>query len=425
MTEYIEPSTQVTELGQQGRVTESRWGWHQVGVAFLAGGLFNGLMVYSYSALIALIAMDLSGTQTELMYPKTAMMGTGALFAPVLGILVDRYSIKGFLLLGVIIFATGLAVLNTANSILQITLIFALFFGPLQSLLGPLTTSALVSRWFERRRGLAIGVSNVGISAGAFILPIIIAYMSSSLGMTWQEVFPTLAVGVLALALPVVLLFTIDKPDDFDGKAGAAQRVTPALTTTMLLRDSGFWALGLCVAIMYGLLVGILSNIVQIGMENGLSQPLAITAISWMAVGGIAGKLTLGYLSDRVNNSLLLVMILVIFALSLLPPIIADGTAVIYLFSVVLGFSALSSLPLWHSLTAQLFGVANFARVIGLTQLLVLPMTMIGPLLAARIYDLTGSFNYALISFSAALLGTTLLVIGVRAKEKQVLTASN
>jgi hypothetical protein len=45
--------------------------------------------------------------------------------------------------------------------------------------------------------------------------------------------------------------------------------------------------------------------------------------------------------------------------------------------------------------------------------------------LAARIYDLTGSFNYALISFSAALLGTTLLVIGVRAKEKQVLTASN
>ena len=186
--------------------------------------------------------------------------------------------------------------------------------------------------------------------------------------MTWRDIFPILAVGVLTLTLPVILLLTIDKPDDFSENTGSKQTARTAQTTGMLLRDQGFWSLGFCFAIMYGLLVGILSNIVQIGMENGLSRPLAITAISWMAVGGIAGKLTLGYLSDRVNNCVLVVLVLVFFALSLLAPVLADGTATIYSFSAALGFSALSSLPLWHSLTAQLFGVSNFSRVIGLTQ---------------------------------------------------------
>ena len=133
MAEYTDPLLAVSERGGKPRLSESRWAWNQVAVAFLTGGLFNGLMIYSYSALIALIAVDIPATQTQLMYPKTAMMGAGALLAPVLGILVDRYSIKRFLLLGVVVFTTGLAVVNTADSILRLTLIFALFFGPLQS----------------------------------------------------------------------------------------------------------------------------------------------------------------------------------------------------------------------------------------------------------------------------------------------------
>jgi MFS family permease len=420
MAEYTETIATSLEAGNEAHLTESRWGWNQVVVAFLTGGLFQGLMIYCYSALMALIALDITATQTELMYPKTAMMAVGAIMAPVLGILVDRYSIKGFLILGVLIFGAGLAVVNTGDSILQLALIFAIFFGPLQVLLGPLTTSALVSRWFDRRRGLAIGVSNVGISTGAFLLPFLIRYLSTDLGMGWREIFPVLAIGVLVLTLPVILLLAIDKPDDYEQRNGAERAATTSFNTGMLLRDKGFWYLGVCVGIMYGLLVGILSNIVQIAMENGLDLQAALLALSWMAIGGVAGKLTVGYLSDRINNCLLLVIVLVIFSLSLLPPVLADGVVPVYLFSAVLGFSAISSLPLWHSLTARLFGVSNFARVIGLSQPIVLVMTMVGPLLVAKIYDITGSFDNALMGISVTLLVTTLLVFGIRAKEKQV-----
>ena len=420
MAEYPETIATSLEAGNEVHLTESRWGWNQVVVAFLTGGLFQGLMIYCYSALMALIALDITATQTELMYPKTAMMAVGAIMAPILGVLVDRYSIKGFLILGALIFGAGLAVVNTGDSILQLALIFAIFFGPLQVLLGPLTTSALVSRWFDRRRGLAIGVSNVGISTGAFLLPFLILYLSTDLGMEWREIFPVLAIGVLVLTLPVILLLAIDKPDDYERRNGAVRAATTSLNTGMLLRDKGFWSLGVCVGIMYGLLVGILSNIVQIAMENGLDLQAALLALSWMAIGGVAGKLTVGYLSDRINNCLLLVIVLVIFSLSLLPPVLADGVVPVYLFSVVLGFSAISSLPLWHSLTARLFGVSNFARVIGLSQPIVLVMTMVGPLLVAKIYDITGSFDNALMGISVTLLVTTLLVFGIRAKEKQV-----
>ena len=423
MTEYTDSLSAPAEVARAPRQTESLWGWNQVAVAFLSGGLFQGLMVYCYSALMALVALDISATQAELMYPKMAMMAAGAVLAPFLGIMVDRSSIKWALTAGAVIFGAGLTVINTAETILQLALVFALFFGPLQCLLGPLTTSALVSRWFERRRGFAIGVSNVGISVGAFCLPFVIKHMSVDLGMAWDEIFPVLAVGVVVLMLPVILLLTIDKPDDFEQTAGARHAAGNALTTGVLLRDQGFWTLGLCVGIMYGLLVGILSNIVQMGMAKGMSLPDAMYSLSVLALGGFIGKLTVGYLSDRINNCLLLVIVLLVFALGLLPPVLIDSPNAIYLSAFIVGFSAISSLPLWHSLTARLFGVSNFARVIGLAQPIVFLGTFGGPYIVAKFYDLSGTFDYVLLGAAGALVAATVLVIGVRAKEKQVLAA--
>ncbi len=403
------------EVSSSKHLSESRYAWNQVGVAFLCGGVFNGTIIYAYSLLMVLISADIEASAFEQMWPKTAMMVGGALLAPLIGPLVDRHPIKHFLVLGVVCFAAGLAVLSTTNTILQITLVFCLFFGPVQSLLGPLTTSALISRWFTRRRAL-------GISVGGFTLPILIGHLSQT--MEWREIFLVLGAGALLLALPAVLVLTINKPDDY-GRAPANGNTTSAdiatlHTTRTLLTDPGFWSLGLCVGAMYGVNVGILSNLVQIGMEKGLDKSTAAQAIAVLAASGIAGKLTIGFLADRFNKCLLLAVVLLLFALALLLLLIAQDANTIMLASALIGFSASSSLPLWHALTASLFGVVNFSRVIGLTQLIVFPMVMAGPPLAGFIYDRTGSYDTALKIFSVLLLAALLLIIGVRVKEKSV-----
>ena len=129
---------------------------------------------------------------------------------------------------------------------------------------------------------------------------------------------------------------------------------------------------------------------------------------------------TIGFLADRINKCLLLAAVLLLFALALVLLMRAQDVNTIMLASVLIGFSASSSLPLWHALTASLFGVINFSRVIGLTQLIVFPMVMAGPPLAGFIYDSTGSYDTALKIFSALLLAALLLIFGVRAKEKSV-----
>lgn len=403
-------------------LSESRYAWNQVGVAFLCGGIFNGTIIYAYSLLMVLISADIEASAFEQMWPKTAMMVGGALLAPLIGPMVDRHPIKHFLVLGVVCFAAGLAVVSITNTILQITLVFCLFFGPVQSLLGPLTTSALISRWFTRRRALAIGIGNIGISVGGFTLPILIGHLSQT--MEWREMFLVLSGAALLIALPAVVLLTINKPDDY-GQAPASGSATsadiaPQHTTRTLLADPGFWSLGLCVGAMYGVNVGILSNLVQIGMEKGLDKGTAAQAIAVLALSGIAGKLTIGFLADRFNKCLLLAAVLLLFALALVLLLRAQDVNTIMLASVLIGFSASSSLPLWHALTASLFGVINFSRVIGLTQLIVFPMVMAGPPLAGFIYDRSGSYDSALKIFSALLLAALLLIIGIRAKEKSV-----
>lgn len=408
------------------RLSESRYGWHQVGVAFFTGGMFNGTIIYAYSLLMVLISAEIEATAFQQMWPKTAMMIGGAVLAPFIGPMVDRYPMRRFLVLGLMCFVAGLAVASTSNTIIQVTVVFCLFFGPVQSLLGPLTLSALVSRWFTRRRAFAIGIANIGISAGGFALPMIIGELSETLH--WRELFLLLSACALVLALPPILLLTINQPDDYYA-TDAAQETAPGAasgqhTTRSLFADPGFWALGLCVGAMYGVNVGILSNLVQIGMENGLDKATAVRAISILALCGIAGKLSIGYLADHFNKCLLLAMVVSLFALALLLLMRAEDVTGIMLASVLIGFSASSSLPLWHSLTASLFGVANFARVIGLTQLLVFPMVMAGPPVAGYIYDTTGSYDNALLFFACLLAAALLLIIGVRAKEKRVLATT-
>lgn len=97
----------------------------------------------------------------------------------------------------------------------------------------------------------------------------------------------------------------------------------------------------------------------------------------------------------------------------------------ILLCSIVIGFSASSSLPLWHSLTASMFGVANFSRVIGLTQPLLFLLVLAGPPEAGKVRVVTGSYDLALFSFAAMLLVSLLLVIGVRIKERQTQAAQH
>lgn len=402
-------------------LSESRYGWNQVGVAFFTGGIFNGTIIYAYSLLMALVAADMEASAFEQMWPKTAMMIGGAVLAPFIGPLVDKYPIRRFLALGVLCFAGGLAVVSVASTIIQITIIFCLFFGPVQSLLGPLTTSALVSRWFYRRRALAIGIANIGVSVGGFTLPLLIGQLSETLA--WRELFLLLGFGGLCLALPPVLLLTRNQPDDYgeqQAQSGATGTHITQHTTQTLVRDQGFWTLGICVGAMYGVNVGILSNLVQIGMENGLSKANAAAAISVLAFSGILGKLTIGYLSDRLNKCFLLAVVLSIFAAALVLLANASNGTTITVASVLIGFSASSSLPLWHALTASLFGVVNFSRVIGLTQLIVFPMVMAGPPVAGYIFDTTGSYDGALYFFTGLLGFAILLILGVRAKEKSV-----
>jgi hypothetical protein len=132
-----------------------------------------------------------------------------------------------------------------------------------------------------------------------------------------------------------------------------------------------------------------------------------------------------GFLADRVNKCLLLASVLLLFMGAVFALAFARDLDDILLCSIVIGFSASSSLPLWHSLTASMFGVANFSRVIGLTQPLLFLLVLAGPPEAGKVRVVTGSYDLALFSFAAMLLVSLLLVIGVRIKERQTQAAQH
>ncbi len=404
-------------------LTESRYGWYQVAVAFTANGTMNGILVYGYSLLIVLVAEQISANVFEQMWPKTAMMLSSAMFVPIIGLLVERFPVRRLLVVGTALMAGGLLFVSRANSIVEIAIIFAIFFGPLQGLVGPQTLTTLVSRWFTRRRTMAIGMSVVGVSAGGFIAPLAINGLADAL--YWRDLFMVLAcISLIIMILPIVLLVK-EHPDDFQSDGSGENSSDLHATELMSLREifsrPEFWALGFAMAIMYGTNVAVISNLVQIAMDGGLTRTNAAQALAFMAIMGVIGKVIFGYLGDRFNKAVLLLLVCCCYVLGQYLLIGVSSVLVLVGVCMFIGTTFSGALPLWHALTVQLFGVTNFAKVIGLKMSLSFLMITIGPPVAGWLFERFESYTPALYIFTGVSSVSIALIVFVCFRSLKVL----
>ncbi len=387
------------------RLTDSRFGWYQVGVAFVTTGTISGVSVYAYSLLIVLIAADIEVSAFQQMWPKTAMMAGGAAFAAMVGLLVERYSVRRFLILGVLALAIGLALVSRAESIIEISIIFCLALGAAQGLLGPQTSLTLVSRWIYRNRTIAMGLTAVGVSVGGFIAPLAVNVLTSYLH--WRELFVLLGGACLVIMLPPVLLLVREKPDDFQevmarersGAERSAQSVSMSVSEIFL--SPSFWALSLAVGTVFAVSLSIISNLVQIASEKGISTADAASVLASMAIFGVVGKISAGFMGDRFRKSFLLLMVCIFIASGLVFLASASSFAVLTIVCLFISFSSGASLPLSQALTAELFGVTNFAKVMGLKHVIMFVLMTVGPPIAGLAHDFFGSYDPAIYLFSS------------------------
>src|SRR5262245_42092127 len=144
-----------------------------------------------------------SRTQISLAFTLGALGIT--LTAPFLGRLVDRFGARRVILPAVLAFGLGVLSLYFLSAHLWHFYAISLFMGVVGSGTTAVPYSKVIARWFDRQRGLALGLALVGASVGIAVMPSVAQMLINSVG--WRSAYVVLGLLALGITLPVVGLF--------------------------------------------------------------------------------------------------------------------------------------------------------------------------------------------------------------------------
>lgn len=393
-----------------------------VTVAFFNDFISVGFFFYSYGLFFLALANDFGGSHLGLSVGFMLSNAMGAVMAPFLGQALDRLDIKWIMVSGAVSLSIGYALLSQINSLWQFYLILGTFLAFGSSAMGGQSSSKLVANWFHRRRGLALGVATMGISASGIVMPGIAAWLIGMVG--WRGGYLVYAIAALALVTPVVLLYARTSPESVgqfpDGVAPrpttSDQPVTveSAFTSRMILSSGDFWFTALTFAILVGVFQAVLVHMVPQLTSQGLGAGHAAAVLSLSAGLGVLGKLVFGWLTD-LNEPRIAVWLCIgtqlVGAWMLMS---FSSLSWLLLAGAVFGFGMGGVVPLQSSVIGQVFGRLSFGRAVGLLRPAMLPLQVIPVPLAGWIYDLTGTYRLSYIVLMLALVFAAFSIAMVR-----------
>lgn len=378
-------------------------GWRMVAIGFCIDFVAIGFFFYSYGVFFKAIAEDFEGSRLGVSLGIVIAQGTGALLAPLIGRALDHYPIKQVIAAAAISLGVGFILLGVTTSPLWFYVVMCLFMGFGSTATAQIGSLKLISNWFVLKRGTALGIASTGISVGGVVMPAVSAWFILHYG--WREGFMVYGLVTLIVLVPLVLRFVISRPEDIgllpDGLA-SQQQLPPALTplkTREMVVDRNFIAMVVIIGLLFGIQSATLIHMVPRATDIGIDLVAAAFIASVCAGTGVAGKLMFGTMIDRIPVRLAFwiavgsqVVGQAIMFTSSEYPLFMAGAA-------IFGFGMGGIVPMQGAVVGAAFGRASFGQVMGVMHLLMAFIHLAGPPFTGWIYDSTGNYDAAFITF--------------------------
>ncbi|MFK8019443.1 MAG: MFS transporter [Pseudomonadales bacterium] len=389
------------------------YGWWIVSAVFVSQMMATGFYMYTFPLLVVPLETEFGASRTEVMTGMSAV-GFVGIFLPVLiGPLVDKWSVRGLMIIGAAVMGAAFLLLAAAPSILVFTLVFAIAISLSNTLLGPMTGSTVVARWFTERRGFALGMAAIGTSVGGFIMPILMSEAIINFG--WRDSLRMLAAFVLIIQLPFVAYFLRNHPSDrgttadgkpvpLDSQGKPTNPAAGAVGWKAILALPSFWLLSVSLGLLFASYGATMANLNAYAIGLDIAAQPAARLISVIAVFGLIGKLIFGRLADRISLKSLLAAAMLLAAVGFGLLSTEPDYSIMVLATVFMGLSAGGMLPVWGAIVPALFGMANYGRAMGFMMPVIAGLGIPSFILIAQIYDRTGSYELGLQLFVGLLL---------------------
>ena len=384
--------------------------WVVVGVSMV--GMSTGPSQYAFGSLalfIGPLSAEFGWDRSQISLAATVFTIALLFCLPVAGRLADSTGSKRLLLPSMLVVALLLAAIPvTVSAPWHLWIIFGLI-GGLGAGANALPYMRTIAAWFDRSRGLAIGLTLAGAGLGYTYVPPLLRFVIDD--YSWRAAYFVLAGLIVFIALPLVVLFFREPSNEQQLQEAPQERSLPTntLTRQQALRTRTFWILFAVFGLLSFSLYGLMIHSVSLLQDRGMSSTAAALGASTIGITIVFARIITGYLCDRVFAPRVAV---IAFALStggllMLATGATDFSA--YVALVLIGFSIGAEIDMMAFLTTRYFGIRHFGEIFGILFASLLIGTSLGPFLFGLSYDTYGSYLSILWIAASATAVATLL----------------
>lgn len=352
---------------------------------------------YSFGVFLKPLAQEFGWTREMTSGAYSLEVFLMGLLSIVSGRLTDRFGPRVVISVCGLFLGLGYLLTSRVDSLWQLYLLYGglIAIGMSGSFV---PTASTVARWFVKRRGLMTGIIALGIGLGTMIMPPVATNLSINFG--WRVSYTVVGIIALALIIPAAQLFKSDPskmgqfPDGATGTGGGAS--TPrneGLTFREALRTRQLW-LFFGAYVCFGFAIHtVLVHTVAHATDIGVSPTVAARLMTTIGGTSLIGRLGLGAVADRSSNRTALIIGLGTMAAALFWLQFAAQPWMLFLFAAVLGFGYGGLAILHPPVVAELFGMKSHGQILGLISFSISVGGTVGPLMAGRMFDVTGSYR--------------------------------
>ena len=377
------------------------YGWVIACCAMTALFISNGMLIGGINVFDESLIKEFGWSRSSLKFRDLLTFALTGLLGPLAGALADRFGVRRLLAFGAALLMVGFLLYSRIQSITHMYVLHCLFSLVLVSS-GLIVAVMLVSHWFVKKRGTAIGITLVGTSLGGIFFPQVGTWLISNFGwrkaMMFEAVFPIILLITVALLIRNspkdlgLLPLGVEPQTEAEIANGTPDVELSGLTYPEALRTKTFWALAFAAMTTFYSILGAQAHLFLHLRDLDFSPQVASTGISTLFGMALFGKFVFGYLADKIpHRKVFYVNLLVMLAGAIL---LATVRVDLFWVAVVLfglGWGGLYTML--QLLTVECFGLKSTGKILGTITVLDAIGGGLGIWLTGVLYDKTGSYQ--------------------------------
>lgn len=395
------------------------FGWWLLAASVGAMALGSGTSFWAFGFYVRPLEQEFGWTRAEVSLGFSAALFVSGLSGPLIGRFIDVRGPRTAILVGTVLTALTFLLLATTNSLWQ-WYAYSAVNAVARQMMFFIPFMALIARWFDRRRGVAVSILGTGFSLGGFIVVPFVQLAMESIG--WRATLVASGGAVAAVFMPIGLFIVRNSPAEMGLSPDGAQdadgtpsrpRAIEGVTLREALRSPLFWALSFGFMLFFFGMFGWLVHQVPFYESIGLSRRAAATIVSATAALSIGTRLLVGMIADRITRFEYAVVGLASTLLGAMVTLsISTSHAAIALFLILWVIGTAGGPMIESLLLTRAFGVKHFGTILGAVVVVETIGQILSPTVAGAIYDATGSYDLALVMFTGTFATAAVVFLG-------------